>query len=299
MPTISAKNLAAALSLAKAGFRVFPARAIYNATTRRWNKPPCVSDWQSLASYDPGQIRLWWKQFHDAIPAICCEDVVIIDADRHPGGPDGVAALAALAKRYREWPDHPVVLTPSNGEHRYFKQPNPPLGNRTGQLPYGIDIRGAGGYGIGVGAVLPDGTGWRIAPGHSTDLPQLPPWLEQMVRADKIPPTNNNEIASQSSITRRELRYAEAALQAGIGDIETAPRGRRNTVLNSVAYRLGRMVGAGWIDCYNVETRLLAAAARLRHEDGDAAVKATIKSGIDAGIRKPHPELVDRKWSGG
>src|SRR5450755_4090812 len=98
--TISALNLAAALSLANAGFRVFPARVIFNPTTGRWNKPPCVSAWQLLASYDPGQIRLWWKQFPDAIPAICCEDVVIIDADRHPGGPDGVAALAALAKHY-------------------------------------------------------------------------------------------------------------------------------------------------------------------------------------------------------
>jgi Bifunctional DNA primase/polymerase, N-terminal len=296
MPTISAKNLAAALSLAKAGFRVFPARAIFNPATGRWNKPPCVSDWQTLATYDPGLICRWWKQFPDAIPAICCEDVVIIDADRHPGGPDGVAALAALAKRYGDWPDHPVVLTPSNGEHRYFKQPNPPLGNRTGQLPYGIDIRGAGGYGIGVGAVLPDGTGWRIAPGHSTDLPQLPPWLEQMVRADKIPPTNNNEIASQSSITRRELRYAEAALQTGIGDIETAPRGKRNTVLNSVAYRLGRMVGARWIQRNVVAVRLLSAAINLRNEDGETAVRTTINSGLTAGQREPHPDLPDRAW---
>ena len=46
-------------------------------------------------------------------------------------------------------------------------------------------------------------------------------WLEQMIRADTLPPTNN-KIASKSSITRREQRYAEVALQAGIGDIETA-----------------------------------------------------------------------------
>jgi hypothetical protein len=71
--------------------------------------------------------------------------------------------------------------------------------------------------------VLPDGTGWRIAPGHATDLPQLPQWLEQLVRADEIQATNNNGVSSQS-VTIREERYAEAALEAGIGDIEAHPR---------------------------------------------------------------------------
>jgi len=293
MPT--PKNVTAALSLAKAGFRVFPARAIFNSTTGRWNKPPYIKEWQTSASADAADVARWWQEFPDAIPAICCDDAVIIDADRRPGGPDGVTALAALEKCNRDWPDHPVVLTPSKGEHHYFKQPIPPLGNRTGQLPCGIDIRGAGGYGIGVGAVLPDGTGWRIGPGHSTDLPPLPMWLEQIIRADTLPPTNN-KIASKSSITRREQRYAEVALQAGIGDIETAPRGRRNAVLNSVAYRLGRMVGARWIQRNLVASRLLAAAISLRNEDGETAVTATINSGLTAGQHEPHPDLPDRAW---
>jgi hypothetical protein len=291
-------NLFAAVSLAKAGFRVFPARPTFNAATGRWNKPPCIADWQSLATNDPHQLRRWWRQFPDAIPAICCKDVVVIDADRHAGGPDGVAALAGLVKCYGEWPDHPKVLTPGNGQHSYFLQPNPPLGNRTGQLPPGIDVRGIGGFVIGPGAVLPDETGWHLAPNHSIDLPPLPQWLEQMVRTEKIPRTNNNEVTSQSAITRREQRYAEIALEAGMGDIVTAPIGRRNTVLNSVAYRLGRMIGRGWIDRDKVENCLLYAAFRLRNEDGLTAVLATIKSGLDAGYRKPHPDLVDRKWGG-
>ena len=65
--TTAAKNLAAALALADAGFRVFPARAIYNPATQRWNKPPCISGWQSLATDDLGQIKRWWHQHPDAI----------------------------------------------------------------------------------------------------------------------------------------------------------------------------------------------------------------------------------------
>lgn len=292
------ENLAAALSLADAGFRVFPARPALNSETRRWNKPPCIGNWQSLATSDPNQIRRWWRQYPDAIPAICCDAIVVIDADRHPGCPDGVSALAELAKQHGDWPDQRVVLTPSNGEHRYFGQPNAPLGNRTGQLPDGIDVRGVGGFVIGPGAVLPDGTGWQIAPGHSSDLPQLPPWLEQMIRADEIQPINNTHIYSHSSVTRREECYAEAVLQAGIADVENAPNGKRNAVLNNVAYRLGRMIARGWIDRNKVENCLLYAAFQLKNEDGLAAVLATIKSGIDAGLQKPHPELANRKRGG-
>ena len=146
MSTFREKNLHAALTLAHAGFFVFPAHPIFNKETKRWNKPPFVVNWQSLATTDPRQIHLWWREYRDAVPAICCDDFVVIDADRHAGSSDGVAALAELAGHHCEWPDHPKVLTPSNGEHHIFAQPDSPVGNRTGQLPPGIDVRGNGGW---------------------------------------------------------------------------------------------------------------------------------------------------------
>ena len=221
---------------------------------------------------------------------------MVVDADRHFNGSDGVFILNEFAESCGGWPNHPVVFTPSNGEHHYFQQSNPPLGNRTGQLPDGIDVRGVGGFVIGPGAILPNGTGWHLAPGYSTDLPQLPLWLERMIRADEIEQTTC-EIGSQP-VTRREERYAEAVLESGIADVENALPGRRNIVLNKVAYRLGRMVARGWIDRNKVENCLLYASSRLAKEDGVTAVLATIKSGLDAGFRKPHPDLADRKWGG-
>ena len=292
---IAIKNLEAALALAKAGAHVFPARAIYNSSTRRWNKPPCIVNWQSQATNDLRKIEDWWLQYPDAIPAICCEEWVVIDADRHIGGADGVAALDGLAKCYGEWPPHPEVHTPGNGEHHYFRQPEQAVGNRTGQLPPGIDVRGTGGFVIGHGAVLPNGAEWRMAPDCSTDLPQLPPWLEQLIRAEKEVPANRSAIVVQAPIGPREERYAETVLEGCISEVENAPKGRRNTVLNNVAYRLGRMIARGWIDRNKVEINLLCAAVQLKNEDGSTAVLATIKSGIDAGCRKPHPDLSDRK----
>jgi hypothetical protein len=297
----SGANLVAALSLANASFHVFPARAIHNATTGRWNKPPCIKEWQTLASADPDDVARWWQQFPDAIPAILCDAIVVIDSDRHAGGPDGVAALAALVAHW-DWPDHPISSTPGGGTHDFFRQPEERLGNRTGDLPDGIDVRGNGGYIIGPGAVLPDGTRYRsvgsmeLADAFANDsIPVLPTWLEKIVRTDQVVPTNATGFGG-SSVTYRERRFAETALEGVAREVRTSPRGKRNSVLNSVAFRLGRMIGAGWIAKNIVAARLLSAASDLKREDGETAVTATINSGVRAGSRKPHPGLSDRKW---
>ena len=291
------KNLEATLMLAEAGFRVFPARSIYNINSGHWNKPPYISDWQSRATNDLRSIKHWWQQYPDAIPAIVCDNFVVVDADRHEGGADGVAALAKLASQHGDWRDHPKVVTPNGGEHHHFAQSNPPLGNRTGQLPPGIDVRGIGGYVIGPGAVLPNGKEWRLDTEYST-VPPLPRWLERLIGTDKEVPTQlRSPVTARNRrfTATREERYAEAALEACANEVATASKGTRNTTLNNVAYRLGRMVTRGWIDRNKVETCLLYAAFQLKNEDGLAAVMATIKSGIDAGCRKPHPDITDRE----
>jgi hypothetical protein len=294
--SISARNLAAALALAAVDLRVFPVRPV-RKITGGWNKPPYICDWQSLASRDRNQLIRWWKQFPDAIPAICSTTFVVIDADRHTDGADGVAALAALVATNSDWPDHPVIFTPGGGQHHYFKQPNPPLGNRTGMLPDGLDVRGIGGFIIPPGAVLPDGACWRIDEKHPDVLPPLPRWLETTIRADKIERVDRVGVRG-SPVTNREKRYAETALEGAAQEVEKAPSGKRNTILNAVSFRLGRMIGAGWIERNIVAARLLSAALDLTREDGETAVKATIQSGLTAGQRQPHPELVDRKWGG-
>jgi Bifunctional DNA primase/polymerase, N-terminal len=289
---ISVRNLTAALSLAKAGLRIFPARPVRKATGG-WSKPPYIRDWESQATTDSVQIGCWWTQFPEAIPAIPCDDIIVLDADRHTGGCDGVAALTCLIKKHGEWPCPPVVFTPGDGLHFYFRQTQPPLGNRTGMLPHGIDVRGMGGFIIGPGAVLPDETSWRIDGRQPDIIPRLPTWLEQLVRADNIERVDSVGV-SGSSITNRERRYAEVALEGAAQEVQNSPSGKRNTILNAVSFRLGRLVGAGWIERNIVAARLLSAAINLTREDGETAVIATIKSGLTAGQRQPHLGLPER-----
>jgi len=64
------------------------------------------------------------------------------------------------------------------------------LGNGEGLLPTGVNVRGAGGYAVGPGAVRPDGARYRTAD-DATDLvtafakdtiPVVPDWPVDIVR---------------------------------------------------------------------------------------------------------------------
>ena len=159
-------------------------------------------------------------------------------------------------------------------------------------------MRGIGGYVIAPGATRPDNRSWQPIPSESgaPEWPTLPAWLQRLTCGH-----NQRSISSpiSSIISRkpssREERYALAALAGVAQEISAAPLGKRKTILNATAYRLGRMVGAGWIDRNTVENELRLAALALAHDDGAESVLKPIKSGLDAGCSDPHPPIGNRK----
>jgi Bifunctional DNA primase/polymerase, N-terminal len=157
-------NFRIALKLAAAGIPIFPALISRNTTTGGLDKVPAISGWRTNASTDTNQIEIWWQQFPNAVPAIELgrAGLVVIDLDRHAGGPDGVMAFRKLCQENGPLPPMPMVRTPSNGLHLYFRQPSEgaPLGNGRGTLPAGIDVRGAGGWVVAPGATCPFGA-WQ------------------------------------------------------------------------------------------------------------------------------------------
>src|SRR5262249_16086615 len=154
-------NLTAALSLAAAGLPVFPAGP---------DKRPLLAGWQEKASTEEGQIRQWWDSYPAALPAVVVgrAGLVVIDCDRHPAGNDGIRALRQLVSATGvKLANVPMTKTAHGGAHLFFRQPpGEPLGNGRGALPDGIDVRGAGGFVIAPGAVLPDGGGWQSVNGR-------------------------------------------------------------------------------------------------------------------------------------
>jgi hypothetical protein len=291
-------NLHYALHCAKLGLYVFPCGA---------DKKPLVK-WRALSTIDHEQIKQQWANHPDAIPGIDLgkSNHIVIDGDRH-GGPDGVVAVEQLFTEHNtSLTDAPGVITPrGGGRHSWFKQPNgKPLGNSDKPIrDLGINIRGAGGYVIAPGATLPDGRRYtrdKDTPNlfvalRENAVPPLPEWFVELVR----PKAHHNQDHEDAPRPTQKLngsirhrRYAEAALDNLCKQLASTPERSRNIELNNAALRMGHMVASGWIERAVVERRLgeAAIAAGLTATE----IRATLASGINAGLKDPHPELVDR-----
>lgn len=160
-------NLKAALDLAAGGFAIFPAGP---------HKRPLLKGWQDKATKDPHQIKAWWKQWPDALPALPTgkrNGLAVLDLDRRPDK-DGVAALEALGFAPMTL-SRTVVATPSGGFHLYFGGFDG-MGNSAAGLPAGVDVRAQGGFVIAPGAHSPKGNYSYIKGDLVDDLIGLPNW---------------------------------------------------------------------------------------------------------------------------
>jgi putative DNA primase/helicase len=292
-------NRDVALRLAEAGISIFPAGV---------DKKPLLA-WRQLSSSDPEAIEQWWRHWPNAVPGIDLEksDLVALDGDRH-GGPDGHTALLELLEQSGfDVRSAPTVTTPSGGIHIYFGQNGHELTNARGELPAGIDIRGAGGYTIAPDAELPGGRGYRRVSGtpdllaayQAGTIPHVPESIVDLVRARGKHSTAGQQQQQQQRAHAgiRERAYADATLDRCAGELAAAAPGGRNELANKVAYRLGRMVARGWIDRAEVEAALLGALEANGYigDDGLRAAQITLRSGLDAGERNPHPDLADQE----
>ena len=165
------RQLEIALFLAQTyGFQLFPVNARHRLSADRMKrglsiKGPLVK-WrsESLATNDPNRLRELWKECPDAAVAIDCgkSGLLIIDADRKPGGADGITAWHDLFELnqllYEFTAQPPIISTPNGGEHWWFRlPPDIRLGNGEGTLPDGINVRGEGGLALPPGFVIEQG----------------------------------------------------------------------------------------------------------------------------------------------
>jgi hypothetical protein len=74
-------------------------------------------------------------------------------------------------------------------------------------------------------------------------------------------------------------------LERELAGLAGAPVGSRNSSLNRGAFCLGQIIGAGGLDEASVEALLLQQALNIGL--GDREARATIASGLTAGIRQP------------
>jgi hypothetical protein len=298
------RNVDVALRLARAGFHVFP------CTPNKNKKPSVRGSWRENSTTDTKLIETWWRVRASHLVAIDLHkaQLLVIDGDRHADEDgvihhDGVDALRNLFREHgTSLKANPIVWTPSGGIHVYCKCP-PGFGNREGDLPEGINIRGSGGYAVAPGCVLPDGRRYAPADGQpdlipafqAGTIPPLPDWFAALIKRADRPIAPPPRISRQRG--KRFECYAATALDRMAQELSTKPAETgRNQALNLAAWKLGTMAARGWIDRGEVEYVLFQAATscHLVKDTGARSVRATIASGLDAGISHPHPDLRDR-----
>lgn len=234
----------------------------------RPGKHPRLRHGLTDASTDPRRIEQWWTRWPDA--NIGLRTGVVMDV----ADVDTAEGRHALHHLLGGAPPNGPLVRSGGGWHLWFAPTG--SGNRVRVLP-GVDWRGAGGYVVAPPSRHARGTAyaWLRPP----DVPPLCPRpLRDLLDGPPAP-------AGPAPRITHPDRYAQAALQAQAARVAGAPVGRRNDTLNRAAFALGRLVGTGLLDQYQI-ARELSAAARYAGL-GRAETARTMRSGLAAGRRQP------------
>lgn len=250
-------------------FKVFPA-----TLTPDGRKVPLIKGWQELATDEPEQLALWQDLFRDrlkfwGVPCGPANDLLVLDVDVKGGGLETLKALqipATLTQR-----------TPSGGAHFFFRYPKDGkhYGNKVKSLTGypGLDTRGVGGWAAFYG----------FADNGATGIVEAPEWLRAVAASD-APGFRTQGLAPGSPI-RLDPSIAEGIVQSALDNIRNAAEGESNNVLNVESFKLGQLVASQSITRDYAESALFRAALERGKPSYEA--KATIKSGLDGGSKKP------------
>ena len=204
----------AAIEAAKQDLYVFP---VYFEGKR---KLP-AKKWRDEATTDIPQIYAWWSGRSYPAYGIECErsGIVVVDEDK-------LDEFQRLAEQLGQTlPETYVVRTGRTGGGRQFHFDNP-LGIRNKDLRkrgFDIDIKGAGGYVVGVGSGHPSGSTYRVE--HDRPRVPFPTWLAEWLTGageefitpgqsfelpDVIPAGSRDAVLYRYACSMQARRYTKA-----------------------------------------------------------------------------------------
>ena len=95
-------------------------------------------------------------------------------------------------------------------------------------------------------------------------------------------------VAGHTDEMRDPFKYARSALEAECANLASTGHGRNGQV-NTCAFKLGQFIPGGYLPRHEVEHCIEAAAHASGYvrKDGIAAVRASMRSGLDAGMKQP------------
>lgn len=237
-----------------------------------------------LASTDAERVERWWRAEPDAnIGMATGRGILVLDID----GAKGEETIAALEAVHGPLPATPEQTT-GKGRHLVFSISGHAR-NTSRRIGDGIDTRCDGGYIIVAPSVHPSGKRYEWSPdARPSKLPvaQAPDWLiAHFSRRETGPVEAPLQAPYPQQPSGSHDKYVQAAWDREYQNVAGAQQGRRNDTLNTAAYNLGTLVGAGHLAEAAVRAHLERAAATCGLARSE--YMATISSGLAAGIANP------------
>jgi hypothetical protein len=263
----------------------------------RLHKFPCGKDKAPLTRWggkdrEPYERTLYERRWWPLVAVETGDQFDVLDVD-----PQGVEWLQANAHRI---PDTRVHQTRRGGLHLFFRA-WPYLRCSAGKIAPGVDVRASGGYII-----------WWPREGGPVEHPGLladwPSWLVDLaLQTNNLLATSPLEVRDWAETVRdhkvtamrhsKEETYAMYALGKSRRRIAQAPVGQREATLNSNAFSIGRLAGAGRISPGKCAAMLVAGvhenAATDEHgrtfyqEHGREWIVQKVRRALLAGMAKP------------
>jgi len=248
-------------------------------------KRPTLRGWQQRPRETLEEAVAWAEQGNVGLRTGRASGIVVIDVD--PG-----ADVTGL--------DLPPTIRVNTGRpgafHLYFRC-NWALGNSAGRLGPNIDVKADGGQVVFPGSAHPEtGQMYEWAAGSApweVEVTELPAHILQQLNGHDVA-ADVDHVGPTPPRAANGNRYAQAALEGELNALRAATDGNRNETLNKAAFSLGTLVGGGHLNRQEVEQALQTAAESVGLEPEE--VKATVRSGLDAGIRQPR-DIPDRRPS--
>ncbi|RNF33707.1 bifunctional DNA primase/polymerase [Paracoccus methylarcula] len=273
---IPTNNRDAALHWAERGHRVLFLRDWGDGDGR---KP--FEGWQRGATTSAEVINGWWDKYPDAIPALLCDNKVVLDVDVKHGN-DGIATLRGKGFGDLAALSPSRTRTKSGGYHLFFEGPDDRVKNWVGEVGPGLDTRcNSGGLVIAPYATIegkqyvPEG-----APLGSVALPRFP---DELVPEDK---QDYPSVEAQEA-DEEQREWAADHLRKLASNLAATPLGERHGTLNAAALWAG---GAGAHKALTQEQAmdaLLAACRKWPEPFDERKERGKIERAWRDGLKKP------------
>jgi hypothetical protein len=259
-----------------------------------WSVIPCGKDKKPLGTWkkyqtDPMDCQEAQTRFKTApaLAVICgaVSNLTILDFEQHSLELPEVKTLFELAKGV------PRARSGGGGIHLFFahsSERNKPLelnGQHIG------DVRGEGGYIVLPPSAHPSGNTYEWIVKPDSNLEQIPVAIQQILEAmgktkdlGKIAPSKPT-LTTKPSSDGASRKYVLSAFEQECLAVRNAPEGMGNHQINSSAFALGQLIGAGVLSESEVRAGLENAVNSWAKPDPSA--QTTIQSGLNAGKLEP------------